>query len=348
MIYPQICDILNQEGVRSLKDVERLKVGGSLSFDAENKKSYRLNFVTSDHYPWIRQIFELLEYVYESVIDEHRNLGSQAIVVGEPYDNFYFHRWSITDEIFYARAKLACLFPKKLLILTQKAVFYAEEGTYWIPTDFLAHAVCLEPLIRLGYVSLLPKRLREESNAIWVGANLKTSYYYIKDSAFISVPGSGVGWKDLQAHGSGSERKFDCILNLPWLGTSDIRHSVDVMQKYPDEFKFYSDSMTKALSCREPDVLEKWIHDVVDASDRLDLIYKNKMKELTAKGWETFAGMIPSMLALAIPELPAKEVLVPLIAGKSGGDAVRWLYDFRHAKDLLSSERHWIMWRMKF
>lgn len=355
----QLLDLLASEKLASQEDVGKLKIGGSydwarVSLAEPNQAEitgtlHQRQFVSSSDYPWVKDLYFLVRADYEKILQGHGELGEQGIVVGEPYGNWGYHSWKLGDPVFGMRAKLACLFPKRVLLLTEKFVFNEDDGTYWIPVDFLIQAVEMSSLLRGGYAHLLPKRLRIERD-VAMGAlneNDKTSYHYMQKGKFIGVPNSGYGMEDLEQQTRNFDQPLDFLLNLPWLLTKDVRHCVDIMEKHRAEFTIYSDAVTNALSVRDPAALQKWALEVVNSSKEIDVIYANKMKELRAKGWETLAGILPSVLAFALPDSQVKQVLAPLVAGKTVVDGARWFYDMQQAKNLISKEKNWIIWRMQ-
>ncbi|MDB6066847.1 MAG: hypothetical protein JWR26_3055 [Pedosphaera sp.] len=284
---------------------------------------------------------------YESTLKTHSALGRQGIVVGEPYGAFGYHTWQISDPLFELRSKLACLFPRRVLLFTEKFIFNEDDGSYWIPVDFLIHAISMSALIRRQYAYLLPKRIRIERDSTGLNENVVSAYGYREKEEFISIPSSGSGIEELQAQKRNFDQPFDFLLNLPWLLTTDVRHCVDIMEKYSTEFTIYSNAVTSALSAQDPESLQKWILEVLTSSQAIDVIYANRMKELRAKGWETLIGFLPSMLAFALPDSDVKAVLAPVVASKTIADGARWLFDIHQAKDRISNEKHWIVWRMK-
>lgn len=342
----ELVALLKSEKINTLKDVKNLTIGGSIGFDAAQRDQFSHQFISSADYPWAKDLYFLVHKLYDKTLNKHKEWGSQGIVVGEPYSSFGFHSWKFGDPLFGMRAKLSCLFPNRVLLLSDKFLFNEDDGSYWIPVDFLMQAVEMYPLLIGGFALLLPKRLVEQ-DPFGINTEIVGSYYYRKEGNCISVPNSGYGMEDLVRQTRNFDKPLDFLLNLPWLFTKDVRHCVDIMEKHSREFSIYSNAVTNALSSRDPAVLQKWVQEVENSSREIEVIYENRRKELKAKGWETLAGFLPSALALALPDSDVKRVLAPLVASKTIVDGARWFYDMRQAKNLISKEKNWLIWRMK-
>ncbi|MFZ5821582.1 MAG: hypothetical protein ACOYYJ_16925, partial [Chloroflexota bacterium] len=89
--------------------------------------------------------------------------------------------------------------------------------------------------------------------------------------------------------------------------------------------------------------------DMLVPDDPLDVIFKNKKKELVARGLDVTVGTISTLATLLLPDtmMATKSAIATLFGTKTAYEALQWLHEYKQAKDLLSNEKAWLLWRIK-
>lgn len=198
-------------------------------------------------------------------------------------------------------------------------------------------------MVKAGLALILPSRVNYKDAYLYssgVGV-----YYYRKNNDIIKIPGSGKGYDDLRV--SLEKNQINDInsqlMVLPWIHGAKCEDYIDIVYKYSDEFEIYLNNLNKFFNnSQNPDKINEWFKELSYSIRKLDVIFKNKKKELYAKGFDVAIGIICTIEVLLLPqELAAlKPGLAALSSTKTAYDGTRWLYDFHNAKNILSSENN--------
>jgi hypothetical protein len=241
-----------------------------------------------------------------------------------------------------------------MLFLSAQFVYWEMDDCFSIPTDFLPLLFALRPALNSGLAFLLPARMNHKIPTV-IGEASQTMIRALqrdgKDSAVI-IPSNGYGYKDLESALSREELTDSNtqLFTIPWLPGARLEDYIELVNTFPDEFELYLRIMEKFFEGRsDPDkITVEWIKEVSYGIKRIDVIFKNKQRELSAKGFDVGAGMLLTLGTLMLPETMAalKPSLAALFSSKTAYDGLRWLYDYRQAKKLVSSENHWLLWRL--
>lgn len=260
-IYKSILDILRQEKIRQLSDLKNIEITAQRA---------GFEFIESDRYPWAKEIFEIVEREFSSLLTSCQKIPNPKIVSDRLYSFAGEHNWTIDDKIFPLRAKYSCFFPKRILYLSHQFIHWDEYGDfcpndYWIPVDFLSLVIALSPVLLENLAFLLPTRINyiDEIGASSSGAG--NTYDYREAKGIITIPASGHGYDslhELMAQGGIVELESQ-LVETPWLLGARTEDYVELIQKYPDEFYLFSDSLGKFINgSNNPEILAEWIKDV--------------------------------------------------------------------------------------
>jgi hypothetical protein len=83
------------------------------------------------------------------------------------------------------------------------------------------------------------------------------------------------------------------------------------------------------------------------ATKQLDVIFRNKRRELVRDGVDVAVGTIFTIASLLVPDTyaPLKALAASVFGGKTTYEALTWIRDFSSAKEELSEDKYWILWR---
>jgi hypothetical protein len=365
-LYEPIFDILHQVGIRSRDDVKQLKITTPTKFvfypvggsdDQKPQQAIGLggfDFVKDKEYPWVRDLFSEMRRIYPAILESCEGTARPLLISERMYNAFGARTWEVDDEVFNLRAKYSCLFPRRMLFLSHQFVHWEMEDEIGIPLDFFPLLFALEPVLKSGLAHLLPSRMNRKEFDPDVGevSNQMIGTWHLRQAKEnVEIPASGSGYKDLES-AMRQQKLVEAdtqLMTLPWLLGARLEDYVDVVQEFPEEFELYSGSLAKFLKTDKDVDATEWIKEISHGVRRIDVIFKNKQRELNAKGLDVGVGMLFTLGTLFLPEALAsmKPALAALFSSKTAYDGIRWFYDYQQAAKLLSSENYWIMWRLK-
>lgn len=364
--YDTIFDILSEAGIRSINDFANFTPSRTESFSfvpiedfekgtstkAESLGGFR--FFTDSDFPWIKDIYNEMYRLYPQVLESCRKIAPPRIISDRMYNTFGHHTWNLGDRVFDVRAKYGCIFPKKILFLSHQFIFWKDDNEIGVPIDFFALLFALKPVLVSGLAYLLPLRINQKEvvSDFIISNELIGTWNYRKAKNVIEIPAHGYGYDDLE-NALAYEEMVDNdmqLITLPWLQGARLEDYIEIVQQFPDEFELFSQALGKFIESRsDPNkMVIEWIKEIAHGAKRLDIIFKNKQKELRAKGMDVGCGMFFTLGAIMLPEEMAalKPTLTALFSSKTTYDGLRWLYDYRHTKKLISNENYWILWRL--
>jgi hypothetical protein len=346
-LYQGLLDILNYAKIRRQSDVIKLT-----TLDTR----FRLGeFISSDKYTWVKEIFNLVEKYYPSVLTFNNDSTPPRIVSEWLYGTWGHHTWKSDDRIFSIRAKYACIFPSKLLYITPQFIYWGIDDEFWIPIDFVVYLVVLAPLLKENICTLLPSRINYKDDDLDFNLSYTriSTRAYIDNNVNIAIPAFGHGYEDLVNTVMQQSLTLPEIqlLEIPWLLGARLEDYVDIIKQNPDELYLYSSSIGKFFEAQpdSPDTISSWIADVAVATKQLDIVFKNKKRELRAREMDVAIGTLCAAASLLLPDTmeTIKTALATLFSTKTAYELWRGIYDYRQAKDLLSAEKAWVLWRMR-
>lgn len=307
-------------------------------------------FLSSAKYSWIADLFAAVDAIYEqrrlALVAEPDALYS----VDRPYDAFFAHSWSASDRVFDLRARISAIFPGRTLYTSVQFIAPGPDGgSFCVPIDYVLMARALRPMLIAGLADLLPSRIKfvDESG---LNVTLATTWDLQHDDRVVQIPSNGAGYDDLKkAAVQEAPSVPQLLIASPYLQGCRLDDYVELAFKYPEEFHAYALAAARFKGIRsapEPTIRD-WLTQLDAAALQLEIVLKNKRKELFAKGFDVAAGIACGVACLVAPLSPeAKAMLLTAFSGKTLYDGGRGIYDYVVAKDLISDKNpFWFLWR---
>lgn len=353
--YKEIFKLIDKEKLKSSKNLPKLD--SSVGY-------HGADMVSSEKYPWVKEIYLRFKEMAPKLIEPYLHSKSPRIFYEKPYSTGYTFNsifdWTITDPIFSLRANYSCLFPSRIIYLSYQFKYW--EAGYWSPTsddefciplDFFAQLFALKSALTNRLTLLLPQRISKRDVETDSNFEYWGTFKHRNESGTINLEANGLGYESLSKYQS--EHKISPIepqlVRTPWLLGAKLDDFVNLVNKHPDEFFLYSNAFSRFFKEKsepqEADVIVEWLDELAVATKQLDVIFKKKRRELTRNGVDVAVGTICTVATLFLPDAyaPVKTLMASLFGSKTTYEALSWVRDFINAKDELSDDKNWILWR---
>lgn len=333
-----------------LKILDRgFKADGAPETLRPTRRQFGAAFLSSEKYPWIADLHAAVLAIYEQ-----RRLALSAepeglYSVDTPYDDFFAHSWTASDRVFDLRAQISAIFPGRTLYTSVQ--FIADDlqtGPFYVPIDYLLMAQALRPMLKAGLADLLPSRIKTYEDGF--NLTIVPTWGLQRDDRVVQIPSSGAGYDDLKVAAEEQAPSVPTLLIAsPYLQGCRLDDYVELAFKYPEEFHAYALAAArfKGIQNAPEMTLRHWLAEFDQAALQLDIVLKNKQKELWLKGFDVAVGVACGVACLVTPLTPeAKSILLTAFSGKTLYDGGRAVYDYFAAKNVISDKNpFWFLWR---
>lgn len=308
-----------------------------------------VTYIGSDRYGWVTDIFSFYQTHFHELLDAHKTLSAPRLLVNRPYGAFNVHSWSVSDRLFLDRDRYSCLFPGRALFLSHQFITDEEDGTIYIPLDFLPSALALTPLLPRGFAHLLPTRLVNKDER-WYSHELVGTYHYkTGHDAPIELANSGDNADTLHESVAACGTPEPNALLIPWLNGASLEDFISLAENHPDEFKLYNRALEKFFKdeLASERLLREWLQELDDSITQLDVKCRLEARKLRSRGLDIAVGLAATLAVLIVPFTPeVKAAVGGLFSSKAAYDGLRWIIDYKRLPDQLSDQRYWALWRL--
>jgi hypothetical protein len=341
--YRSVFDMLASAGVRSVHDAITMRATYTRIVGAG------FHFLESSKYPIVLELFRSFDSAYEQLLEDFRSIDQPRLISGAMYGPLGWHNWRGADPIFDARANYSCVFPERVLFLCFQFLGWGESDVWpmpavdlaAIPEDCLPALFALRPLLESGRALFLPRRIKYEpyGGDGWQRVGL---YEAEREDGAVTIEYSRA------AASVGKVVPLDALtLETPWLHGARVTDFIELAERYPDEFRLYSDLVAKHFAQTGPAddaAVASWLKELNSAATRLNVLFAMKRSELATKGVDVAMGAAVTVGVWLLPQIAA--IAGPLASSKTAYDGIRWLQEFRATRDRLRSEDAWFVWRL--
>jgi hypothetical protein len=327
--YVELIELMKSYGIESLDDLDSLEVDWSRCY-------------SSRMHGWVPELYEY-GIRLRSMVSKYSDGSASASL-------FFLSISGVsskadTNNIISECAKYACLFPRRVIFLSDRFCYWPDSGkVYTVPYSFLAQVIILKPLLLAGLAVLSPRRVVRDfmgrTQQIWAW------YRYMQDSAAVEVSainpsadGSSCGMARLHEYSS------SFAITTPYLHGVSLDRYVRLVQEEEDSFYLYDRAVARLLKQRDNAVesIPIAIEDLSAATTRLRLLYSEQRRTLDFEGVTSAIG---SFVTLGTSLAPSE--FRNLAAGVGGATAIQsltWLRNRASSKKNLRSEEFWFLWR---
>lgn len=346
-MYQALFHRLASEGIRTVDDVRKVP--------PDYNRGVGFSFLSARAYPWVRDVFRIVDRHYDDLLDGYRARVARPLIVDRaPGGLVASEAWGPTDAIFRMRTRYGCILPRQCLFSCNQFIATGEqgqplEGSECIPKDFLPMLFALRPLLESGLATLLPSRMNYQHPELLLSSGLGLHPLVQQDGSIV-VGNAGHGGRALARAAASANAGPDAMqwffIKMPWLRRARTEDLVEIALEHPQEFRRYTQSLGNALAgTASPDATMRALADDLHASTlELDILYRNKQRELRRKGFDVTLGAFMTVGAVFVP---GAQLFAPLAGGKTLWDCIRFLQDRRELRSSLGNEKAWVLWSLK-
>jgi hypothetical protein len=321
--------MLKSCGLASLDDVDKI--------EPDQYRAY-----SSKSFGWVADVYEYLLANHPPIQGTIDDRSSIRIF----FDDMRGMRSNkAAQELIVARAKYACLFPHRVIFLSDAFTLYTstENPYYTAPYSFFAQAFILRPLLLAGFAVLAPKRIVYEAGH---NAELWGTYYDRQAPSSVEIHASGAGIATLpkgfveEGAASGGQ-----LFRTPWLRGVDLSSYVKFAQEEEDSFFLFNRAVSHLLSNSDSanESVIGTLDEVSAALRRLDLVFRQQKRSLDFQGITTAIGSFLTVGAFVAPS--EFSTAAAAVGGATVVQALTWLRSRADLKNTLTSDDYWFLWR---
>lgn len=331
-MYSELYDMLKSVGITKVKHLDQFE------YD-------EYGYLDSNKYPWVR-------YLGLAVVERYDKIMHN--ICEKEYMSLFIHTDNQLNKKEPNRLKnyinLSCFFPHNLLYVCGNMHTYHDDICHTkdnivhldIPYDFLFLLLKLKPAINANLLYVLPRYIRSYDDYFDYAGHLSTYYYYGKKNNIFQIFNSSSNFDELSTCNN-------LAITSNFLRNARVEDFVEIILSNENEFAEYRRALNKKLNkkdLRYSDIYD-WLQEIDYNVAKVNILYKNKMKDLRFKGMEVALGTVANVGLLMLPEeLSAiKPYASTLISTKTGFDCVGFIHELRNAQNLGRENDFWVLWK---